>query len=429
MPFPASALLSTAILFMATPSLAHMGDDQFGSGETAGSPPQRIYEPVGPFSWGERNTDFAPAFDGQFRAQIEASRQGFDVRVLADGLNHPWGVAVLPDGNGYLVTEQSGHLHHLTEDGRLSAPIEGVAEVVFVEQGGLLDVAIGPDFAQDRMIYFTYSKPMGEGPGGSMLNATAAARGVLSQDLSALSDVEDIFVQDPPSESPMHYGSRIVFDGAGHAFITTGEHFTMEERDYAQDLDKTYGKVIRVNLDGTIPEDNPFVDDPNAAGEIWSLGHRNIQGAAVDSDGTLWAIEHGPKGGDELNRPEPGKNYGWPFVSYGLQYDGQVVGIGEASREGFEQPVYFWDPVIAPGGMDFHSGETFSEWNGDLLIGSYIRKGVVRLIIGDDGLVQGEERFLSELGRVQDVEVLDDGSFLLLTDKENGEVIHVTPAN
>ena len=424
-----TGLASAAIAIIAVPSNAHMGETHSGSSDAVRSNLERTYEPSGPFAWGDRNTDFPPAFDAQFRAPIEDSGLAYDVEVLADGLTHPWGVAALPGGAGYLVTEQSGHLDQLTADGTLSAPIEGVPEVFYEAQGGLLDVAIGPDFAQDRMIYLTYSKPMGEGPNGGTLGATAAARGVLSEDLTQLADVEDIFVQNPPSETPQHYGSRIVFDGAGHAFITTGEHFTMEERDYAQDFDKTYGKVIRVDLDGGVPEDNPFVGDAGAAGAIWSLGHRNVQGAAIDADGVLWTIEHGPKGGDELNRPEPGANYGWPIVSYGRQYDGPLIGIGEASREGFEQPVYFWDPVIAPGGMDIHSGETFSEWNGDLLIGSYIRRGVVRLDIGEDGLVQGEERFLSELGRVQDVEVLDDGSFLLLTDKEDGEVIRVTPAN
>lgn len=424
------ALGAAALLLTSAPAYARMEDEasRQGDGDGAGAELTRTYEAAEPFSWGARNTDFAPAFDGQFRAPIEASGMAFDVEVLAQGLTHPWGVAELPEGAGYLVTEQAGHLHHVTVDGHVSPPLEGVPEVAFREQGGLLDVALGPDFAQDRMIYLTYSKPMGEGPDGSALVATAAARGVLSEDFTQLGEVEDIFVQDPPSETPMHYGSRIVFDGAGHAFITTGEHFTMEERDYAQDLDNTYGKIVRVGLDGTIPQDNPFAGEDGAAGEIWSLGHRNVQGAVMGEDGTLWTIEHGPAGGDELNRPEPGRNYGWPVVSYGRQYNGPLVGSGEAGSEGFVQPLYFWDPVIAPGGMDFHSGETFSDWNGDLLIGSYISRGVVRLDIGEDGQVLAEERFLAELGRVQDVEVLEDGALLLLTDKENGEVIRVTPA-
>ena len=225
----------------------------------------------------------------------------------------------------------------------------------------------------------------------------------------------------------MHYGSRIVFDDDDHAFVTTGEHFTQKERDYAQDLDKTYGKVVRLNLDGSVPEDNPFVGQEGALGSIWSYGHRNVQAAVVTPDGTLLTVEHGPQGGDELNRPEPGLNYGWPVVSYGEQYSGEPIGSGQASAEGMEQPVYFWDPVIAPGGMDLHAGEAFSQWNGDLLIGSLYPGGVVRVELGDDGRVTAEERLLRDAGRVRTVEVLDDGSFVILTDTADGEVIRVTP--
>jgi glucose/arabinose dehydrogenase len=418
-----TSLLISAALPLGGAAFAHPGGATSGSSDLNGT-----YASPEAFEWSSRNTDFAPAFDDQFRAPIQNSDVTFSVEVLAQDMTHPWGIAVLPDGAGYLVTEQSGHLHHVGVDGAVSEPIEGAPEVLYAQQGGMLDVATGPNFAEDRMIYMTYSKQVGTGDTGAPLVATAAARGVLSEDLSRLENVEDIFVQEPPSPSPMHYGSRIVFDGAGHAFITTGEHFTQKERDYAQDLDKTYGKVIRVNLDGSVPQDNPFVGQEGAVDTIWSLGHRNVQGAAFDADGTLWVIEHGPKGGDELNRPEPGANYGWPVVSYGRQYNGPLIGSGEASGEGFTQPVYFWDPVIAPGGMDFHHGEMFSDWNGDILTTSYTGLGVVRLEIGEEGQVTGEERFLSELGGVQDVEVLEDGSFLLLTNAESGELLHVTRA-
>ncbi|UWQ20801.1 PQQ-dependent sugar dehydrogenase [Jannaschia sp. W003] len=374
------------------------------------------------FTWGERNTDFAPAFPEQFRAELATSDVELERALVAGNLVHPWGIAVLPDGEGCLVTERPGRMRMLMEDGTLSEPISGLPEVYAQKQGGLLDVAVGPTFAEDRTIYVTYAKPMGDG-----MSATAAAKMVLSEDGRSVSKVEDIFVQGPPSPSPMHYGSRIVFPGDGTAVITTGEHFTEEERDYAQDLDKTYGKVVRVNLDGSIPEGNPFVGQDGAEDAIWSLGHRNIQGAAVDADGTLWTIEHGPKGGDELNRPEAGLNYGWPVVSYGEQYSGEAVGSGQASMEGMEQPVYFWDPVIAPGGMDFHSGDSFAEWNGDALIGSLYPGGVVRLSFDAEGRVSEEERLLREVGRVRDVEVMDDGSFLILTDFENGGVYRITP--
>ena len=375
------------------------------------------------FDYGQRNTDFPPAFPEQFRAPLAQSEVELETETLAGGLVHPWGIAVLPDEAGYLVTERAGQLRHVTADGAVSAPIAGVPEVFAREQGGLLDVAVSPDFASDRMVYMTYAKPTGsEGQ-----SATAAARGVLSDDLSELTEVEDIFVQDPPSDAPMHYGSRILLPGDGTAIVTTGEHFTEETRVFAQDLDKTYGKVIRVNVDGSAPDDNPFVGDEAAVDTIWSYGHRNVQGAALQDDGTLWTIEHGPKGGDELNRPEAGLNYGWPVISYGKNYDDTPVGSGESKQEGMEQPVYFWDPVIAPGGMMFHAGETFSDWNGDLLIGSLNPGGVVRLSLREDGLVTEEERLLRDQGRVRDVEVLEDGSFLFITDFDNGSLMHVTP--
>ena len=379
--------------------------------------------------WGERNTDFPPAFPEQFRAPLADSGVELQTEVLAGGLVHPWGIANLPDSGGWLVTERAGRMRHVAPDGTVSEPIAGTPDVLAQSQGGLLDVALGPTFADDRVIYVTYAKPV---EGGS---ATAAARMVLAEDLSSVSEVQDIFVQEPASPTPMHYGSRIVFPGDGTAFITTGEHSRDEERPYAQDLDKTYGKVVRVNLDGSTPQDNPYVGEEGVIDTIWSYGHRNIQGAAMDAEGTFWAIEHGPAGGDELNRPEPGLNYGWPIISYGERYafraadPGGPIGIGQAVEEGMEQPVYFWDPVIAPGGMAFHSGESFADWNGDILASSLVPGGVVRLSLDDDGLVSEEERLLTDLGRGRDVEIQPDGSFIVLTDFADGEMIHVTPAN
>lgn len=372
------------------------------------------------FDYAPRNTDFPPAFPEQTRAPLTDSGAVLNIAVLADGLDHPWGIATLPDGAGWLVTERAGRLRHLTTDGTLSEPIAGVPEVLPRGQGGLLDVALDPDFAQSGVILMTYAKPV---PGGS---ATAAARAVLSDDFGSLSQVTDIFVQYPPSETPAHFGSRILQLDDGTWAITSGEHSSETERLFAQDLDKTYGKVIRVNLDGSVPADNPFVGQDGAVDTIWSYGHRNIQGAAVDAAGTLWTIEHGPKGGDELNAPRAGLNYGWPVISYGERYRGGAIGSGDAVRDGMEQPVYFWDPVIAPGGMAFHAGDAFSDWNGDALIASLRPGGVVRLSL-ENGRVMEEERLLMELGRVRDVEVLADGSFIVLTDRDNGQVIHVTP--
>ena len=380
-----------------------------------------------PWTWAQRNTDFPPAFPEQFRATTVDSGMAMTRTNLAEGLVNPWGIATLPDGGGWLVTERAGRLRHLAADGTLSDAIAGLPEVLPQRQGGLLDVALGPTFAEDRRIYVTYAKPV---EGGT---ATAAAGMTLAEDLASVSEVDVIFEQTPPSPTPLHFGSRIVFPGDGTAFVTTGEHSSDAERPFAQDLDKTYGKVVRVNLDGSTPEGMPFADVDGAADVIWSLGHRNIQGATLDPEGRLWTIEHGPQGGDELNRPEAGLNYGWPVISYGERYSwrdtdpGGAIGIGQAVLEGMEQPVYFWDPVIAPGGMAFHSGAAFSEWNGDLLIGSLKPGGVVRLSLDDAGLVVEEERLLMDLGRVRDVEVLEDGSFIVLTDFEDGWVVHVTP--
>jgi glucose/arabinose dehydrogenase len=245
--------------------------------------------------------------------------------------------------------------------------------------------------------------------------------------MTEITGAEDIFVQTPAVDAPMHFGSRIVFDGEGHAFVTTGEHFTQDYRVMAQDLDNTFGKVVRINLDGSIPEDNPFVGDDTAMDEIFSYGHRNVQGAWMMGD-QLWTIEHGPKGGDELNRPEAGKNYGWPVVSYGEQYSGNPISEGIAQKEGMEQPVYFWDPVIAPAGMMVYEADAFGGWNGDLFISSLYPGGIVRLEM-EDGVVTAEERLAPDLGRVRDLAVDSDGSILAVTDFEDGQLVRIAPAN
>ena len=365
--------------------------------------------------------EFDPAFPEQTRAP--ALESGFEVQAetIAAPLERPWGIAVLPEG-GYLVTERPGRLRHVAEDGTISEPISGVPEVLAERQGGLLDVTLSPDFAGDRMIYLTYSKPVGDGQ-----SATAAARATLSEDMAELTDVTDIFVQEPPAPQPMHYGSRIQVDG-DIAWITTGERFTEENRQHAQDLDATYGKVIRVHTDGSVPEDNPFVGQEGAIGTIWSLGHRNIQAAALGPDGRFWVIEHGPQGGDELNLSGAGANFGWPVVSYGENYDGSPVGSGESGHEarGFVEPRYYWDPVIAPSGMIFYDGEMFADWQGDILVGSLAPGALVRLELDGD-TVTGEDRLLDDQGRIRDVAQDNDGSLLLLIDSDAGAVLRVTP--
>lgn len=371
---------------------------------------------------GERNApQLEPAFAGQTRAPAVDSGVALTAVPFAEGLENPWGIAPLPDG-AWLITERPGRMRVVSAAGEVSAPVAGLPEVLAERQGGLLDVAVGPSFAQDRRIYWTYAKPVGGG-----LSVTAAARGVLSEDRRQVTDVQDIFVQEPPSPTPMHYGSRLAFDGAGHVFITTGEHSSGPERVLAQDLGTTYGKVIRLNLDGSVPADNPYAAG-GGIGSIWSYGHRNLQGATIAPDtGRLWTVEHGPRGGDELNTPEAGKNYGWPVISYGVNYNGSDVGEGIAAREGMEQPRYFWDPVIAPSGMVFYQGEMFPEWQGDLLIGSLTPGGLVRLTLEGER-VTGEEVLLPDLGRVRDVEVAPDGSLLLLIDQQDGAVMRISRA-
>lgn len=371
------------------------------------------------FERGARNTDLQPAFDAQFRAPLKPSGISLRQKRLADGLEHPWAIAVLPGEAGYLVTERAGRLRHVSRDGTVSAPISGVPDVLAQKQGGLLDVALSPDFATSRRIYLTYAKPVGRG-----LSATSAAYATLSDDYSALSGVTDIFVQTPGSTAAMHYGSRVLFDDAGHVFITTGEHSTRKYRVYAQDLDKTYGKVIRLTMDGQVPSDNPFVGRDGVKPEIWTLGHRNVQGALFLGK-QLYTIEHGPAGGDELNAIAPGKNYGWPVISYGENYGGSPIGSGKAQMPGMEQPVYFWDPVIAPSGATAYDGEMFEPWRNDILIGSLYPGGIVRLDLAD-GRVTAEERLAMPLGRVRDVAVDHDGAILVVTDYANGEFLRLS---
>lgn len=372
-----------------------------------------------PVSQGAPNVpEFEPAFAEQTRAPAIQSGFGLAVTVLADNLDHPWGLARLP-GGGYLVTERGGRLRHISATGALSAPIEGLPAIKAQRQGGLLDVKLGPTFASDRLIYWTYSKPV---RGGSI---TAAAKGRLSEDLTRIDDATDIFRQDPPSSPAGHYGSRIVFGAQGDTFVTTGDRMQYAER--AQDLAWTYGKIVRIRPDGAIRRDNPFVATEGANPAIWSLGHRNIQGAVIHPQtGQLWTIEHGPKGGDELNRIEPGTNYGWPVISYGENYNGRPVGAGITTRAGLAQPVYYWDPVIAPGDMTVYTGNLFSGWKGDFLIASLNPGGIVRLKMNGDKVV-GEERLLGELGRVRDVDMDSDGSLLVLTDTGSGQVVRVRP--
>lgn len=362
----------------------------------------------------------APAWAVDDTVQTEQA----DIRVetFAKGLSHPWGIAFLPDGSA-LVTEREGRLRHVSADGQLSEPLQGLPEVDARGQGGLLDVELDPDFAQNRRVYWSYAEP---GEGG---NSTAVARATLSQDMRSLGDVEVIFSQQPKVRSNLHFGSRLVFDTAGDLFVTLGERAQEQFRGQAQELGSHLGKIVRLHPDGAVPEDNPFVMTEGALPEIWSYGHRNIQAAAINpSTGELWEIEHGPRGGDELNIPEAGKNYGWPIVSFGVNYSGEPVGSGQSDAPGFEDPIYQWTPVIAPSGMAFYSGAAFPQWQGDLFVGGLASTALVRLEL-DGRKVTQEERMLEDLGlRIRDVVEGPDGALFLLTDEDAGEILRISPA-
>jgi glucose/arabinose dehydrogenase len=337
--------------------------------------------------------------------------------TVAGGLEHPWGLAFLPDGR-MLVTERPGRLRTVDRQGMVSKPVSGVPEVLARGQGGLLDVALDPRFADNRLVYLSYAEP---GAGG--VAGTAVARGRLGE--GRLEEVQVIYRQQPKVSGSAHFGSRLVFANDGTLFVTQGERFNYS--DGAQDLSLGFGKIVRIRPDGSVPQDNPFVGRPGARPEIWSYGHRNVQGAALHPEtGRLWTVEHGARGGDELNRPEAGKNYGWPVISYGVHYSGLKIGEGTA-KPGMEQPLYYWDPVIAPSGMIFYTGAAFQEWKGDILIGS-LRPGLLVRLRLEAGRVAQEIRYLGDLGeRIRDVRQGPDGLLYLLTDNSDGRILRVLP--
>jgi glucose/arabinose dehydrogenase len=363
-----------------------------------------------------------PAFVGQTRATEQHSELTLETKEVAAGLAHPWAVEFLPDGR-MLVTERDGRMRVVSQEGHVSDPIDGLPEVDARDQGGLLDVVLSPSFARDRTIYWSYAELR---DGGA--NGTAVARARLTEDLGRVENVEVIFRQMPSWRSTKHFGSRLVWDGEGHLYVTLGERSLPEPRKLAQDLGTHLGKVVRINPDGSVPEDNPFVGREGIMPEIWTYGHRNIQGAVLHPEtGELWTIEHGARGGDELNQPQPGRNYGWPVITYGEDYSGKPIGEGITAREGMEQPVYYWDPVIAPGGMLFYTGDLFRSWKGDLLVASLRPGALVRLDMAG-GRVVGEEHLLTDVGRLRDVAQGPDGALWVITDKDDGELLKLTPS-
>lgn len=341
------------------------------------------------------------------------------VEVAVKGLSYPWGFQFLPD-RSIIVTERSGAMRIADPSGRLSRPIAGVPAVAAGGQGGLLDIALAPDFATSRRIYFTFSEPRGNGRNGT---TTASARLTIREDGGSLDDVTVVFRQKPDVASPMHFGSRLAFARDGTLFISLGERAYL--RDEAQNPSQHLGKIVHVNADGSVPADNPKL--PGWAPEVWSIGHRNPQAAAINPvSGKLWTVEHGARGGDEINRPEAGKNYGWPVITYGKDYSGAKIGIGTA-KEGMEQPLYYWDPSIAPSGMAFYTSDVFPAWKGSLFVGALVKEHLSRLVLDGERVV-AEEQLLKDLGeRIRDVRQGPDGAIYVATDNGNGRILRVVP--
>jgi aldose sugar dehydrogenase len=382
--------------------------------------------------------DQKPAFPGQTRVCQVKSETAFEVTVLAKGLNGPWAVEPLPDGN-FLITEKAGQMRIVTAKGEVGEPIGGLLPVgqggvsdasgqgglppiTARGQGGLLDVALSPGFEKDRTIFWSFSEQREGGSG------TSVARGTLTEDRKRLEQVRVIFRAMPTYNNGLHFGSRLAFGPDGKLYITLGDRFDKTvTRPQAQQLGSHLGKIIRINPDGSVPDDNPFVKQQGALPEIWTLGHRNLQSASFDDQGRLWTVEHGAQGGDELNLIEKGKNYGWAVISYGEEYSGEPIPGNITAKEGYEQPVYYWDPVIAPSGAQYYTGSAFPAWRGSIFIGGLASKRLVRLVVKDNRVV-GEEHLLTDRGqRIRDVRQGPDGALYVVTDQANGELWKIAP--
>jgi glucose/arabinose dehydrogenase len=367
-----------------------------------------------------------PAFAGQSRAPVHKLGVAFEIVTVATGLDKPWGLTFLPSGK-MLVTEKPGRLRVVTADGTLSPPVAGLPPVDTRNQGGVLDVVLHPKFASNNLIYWSFSEPHEGG-----LTNTAVARGTfVDGPTPRVNDVQVIYHQVPSLASTMHYGSRLVWNRDGTLFVTQGERSITPGRMQAQQMDSLLGKIVRLNEDGSVPKDNPFVETPGARPEIWTIGHRNIQSAAINpATGELWEVEHGTKGGDEINIARKGKDYGWPTIAYGIEYQGGPITGGLTAKPGMEQPIYYWDPVIAPSGMTFYTGSLFPAWKGSLFIGGLGSTNLVRLDVSGDRIT-GEERLLTDLQpkpeRIRDVRQGPDGALYLLTDNTQGRILKLVP--
>jgi glucose/arabinose dehydrogenase len=354
------------------------------------------------------NSDYKPAFEGQTRINGVKTKTPFDAKVLDSSLVRPWGIAALPDGR-FIITEKEGTIRIAAASGAMSAPVTGIPAVNSAGQGGLLGICIDPSFAQNRMVYWAFSEPG---------NLTAVAKGKLSSDEKSMEGVTVIYRATPAYNGSLHYGGRVLFSKEGHLFVSTGERSDLVTRPQAQDINSGLGKIIRITTDGAPVAGNPFEGKANARPEIYSYGHRNVQGIAFHPvTGDLWETEFGPRGGDELNRIEAGKNYGWPTITYGIEYSGEKVGDAIQQKAGLEQPVYYWDPVISPSGITFYSGDAMPEWKDNLFISCLSGLHICRLVIENNKVV-GEERLLAEEGqRFRDITQGIDGALYAVTDQ------------
>lgn len=356
------------------------------------------------------NTTYRPAFAGQTRVAGVKTTTPYQTKLLSTNLKKPWGIAVLPDGR-LLITEKEGTFRLATTAGALGAPITGVPAVNAKGQGGLLGITLDPSFASNRMVYWVFAEATPEG------NLTAVAKGKLSADESRIENATVIYRAAPAHKSNLHYGGRILFDKTGNLVVSTGERSDKETRPLAQSLQAALGKIVRITTDGKPAPGNPFLKTAGARPELYSYGHRNVQGLAFHpATGDLWENEFGPRGGDELNRIQPGKNYGWPAITYGQEYSGQEISNGQTQKAGMEQPVYYWDPVLSPSGMTFYSGKGIAEWKHNLFIAGLNSLHIARLVIRNNKVV-GEERLLTgERERFRDVAEGKDGALYAVTD-------------
>ncbi|MDR6563534.1 MULTISPECIES: PQQ-dependent sugar dehydrogenase [unclassified Arcicella] len=357
------------------------------------------------------NSNYKPAFAGQTRIKGVKTTTSYESKILTTSLQSPWGITSLPDGR-LLITEKAGTMRIVTIDGQVSQPITGIPTVNASGQGGLLGVRIDPNFATNRMVYWVFSQPNADG------NLTAVCKGKLSANERTIESPTVIYRATPAYNGTLHYGGRIVFDQAGNLLVSTGERSDLVTRPQAQALNSGLGKIIRITKDGTEPSGNPFVGQVGARTELYAYGFRNPQGLAIHPvTGELWESEHGPRGGDEINRVRAGANYGWPTITYGIEYSGEKVGSGIQQQSGLEQPIYYWDPVVSPSGITFYSSDRIPEWKNNLFVGALSGMHIVRLVIESNKVV-GEERLLaSESQRFRDITQGTDGALYAITDQ------------